>query len=132
MAQRIAKPAVFQPRPKKERGSGAEKAYFGFIAQLPCCVSGRHGVQVAHLSTAAPEYGHMGRGKGTKVHHRWTLPLAPDLHDRQHSGNEMRFWREEGIDPHLLALKLYGLWTEFGDEAVAPASRMIRHSSVIF
>lgn len=133
MAFKIAKLPLTPPRPKRtERGSSSEKAYFGFIGQLPCCVSGQHGVQVAHLSTAAPEYGHMGRGKGTKAHYRWTLPLSPALHDEQHRGNEMQFWTRKGIDPHLLALKLFGLWTEYGDEAVGPATRLVTHGSAIF
>lgn len=127
MAYEIVKaPALAPVKRNSSRGSSDEKTYFGFIAQLPCCVSGVFGVQVAHLSSASPEHGHYGRGKGTKVHHRWTLPLSPALHDEQHRGGEMTFWKAKGIDPHALALKLYGLWSEYGQDAVEPACRLIR------
>lgn len=53
-------------------------------------------------------YGHRGAGGGEKSDDKWTLPGCDDCHKRQHRGNEMKFWREIGIDPHLLALTLWG------------------------
>ncbi len=44
-------------------------------------------------------------------------PLSTENHDRQHKIGEERFWREIGINPHILALTLWGLWTDMGDDA---------------
>ena len=89
--------------------------YLMFIRVLPCCVTGRYGVEAAHLSTADPIYGHYGRAKGTKASDRWVLPLNPDEHRRQHSGNEMAYWQSVGVNPHELALVLHGIWTDYDE-----------------
>ena len=91
--------------------------YLDFIRSLPCAVSGRRPVEAAHLSTANPPMGHYGRGKGTKAPDRWALPLHPDLHREQHQGNELGFWARHGVDPHTLALSLFGVWSDHGEDA---------------
>lgn len=93
------------------------KGYLSFIHELPCAVTGRHGVQAAHLSMAALQYGHYGRGKGRKAPDRWVLPLSPEEHERQHRIGEEAFWSCVGINPHVLALSLFGLWSDMGDDA---------------
>ena len=122
MAFRIA-PKTIEPvrkgKPKKEAD------YLSALHLLPCCVTGRNGVEAAHVSFAAPFYGHLGRGKGQKAADRWALPVNPDDHRRQHSMGEREFWMAVGIDPHLLALRIHGLWTEYGDEFVPFATAMI-------
>lgn len=101
-----------------------------FIHELPCVITGRMPVEAAHLSFASSSHGHWGRGKGTKASDRWCLPLHVSVHregkDSQHSNNEREWWDRHGIDPHTLALAIYGLWHEFGDDAVEPAARVIR------
>jgi len=40
---------------------------------------------------------------------RWTLPLCGRDHRRQHQGNELEFWMNEGINPFVLAMSLHGV-----------------------
>jgi hypothetical protein len=101
--------------PKRKPAKKAD--YLSFLHSLPCVVTGRHGVEAAHVSFAAPEYLHYGRGKGTKADDRWALPLSPEAHRDQHSHNERDWWARQGIDPHLLALVIYGAWSAMGDDA---------------
>lgn len=118
----------FRPDPTPKRKSTKSKDYLAFIHSLPCCVSGRYGVQAAHLSFASPRYGHYGRGKGSKVSDRWVLPLHADEHARQHSMNEEMFWRGARINPHVLALTIHGLWTDFCDDAEPFATAIINQT----
>lgn len=102
-------------------GRVEEKPYRDFIKTLPCVVRGTYGVDPAHISTHAPQWGHVGRGKGTKASDRWCLPLCREEHDHQSTlGNsgraEMAYWRICGINPHALACALYGAWCELKDQ----------------
>ena len=101
------------------------KDYLAFIHTLPCSVTGKYGVEAAHLSMAAPQFGNYGRGKGRKVSDRWTLPLCREAHYEQHQDGEERFWKRSGINPHILAMTIYGLWTELGDDAQPFAAAII-------
>lgn len=92
-------------------------AYLKFIRTLPCVVTGKQPVEAAHLSFAALEYGHLGRAKGRKASDRWVLPLHPDEHAKQHAGNERAYWASTGINPHILALVFWGLFSDMGEEA---------------
>jgi hypothetical protein len=114
MAMRIVKPELAaspKVRPTKDRG------YLSFIHRLPCVVTLRFGVEAAHISFANREFCHFGRGKGHKASDRWVLPLAKEQHDLQHSIGEKPYWESKGINPHALAVAIYGLWTELGDDA---------------
>lgn len=101
-------------------------SYLEFIRSLPCVVTGaRTGIQSAHLSFAATRYGHYGRGKGTKAPDRWALPISAAEHRRQHGMNEQDYWKSTGLDPHVLALSLFGLWADMGDQAYPHAEAII-------
>lgn len=105
------------PDPTPKAKAKKERGYLAFIHCLPCVITGVYGVEAAHLSMAASEYGHYGRAKSSKASDRWVLPLSPVKHRRQHEIGEDLFWRSAGIDPHVLALVIYGLWAEYGDAA---------------
>lgn len=122
MAFRIAN---VNPDPTPKARPKKEGAYLDFVRTLPCCITGRHGVQAAHLSFAAPRYGHYGRGKQHKASDRWALPLCPEEHRIQHSGSEAAYWMTTGINPHVLALVLHGIWSEFGASAYPFAEAVI-------
>lgn len=122
MALQIRKQAIEAFPSKKPSKS---KDYLVFLHKLPCVVSGKHGVEAAHVSFAAPEYGHYGRAKGSKAPDRWALPLSPDEHRRQHSMNEAEYWRSVGINPHILALTIFGIFTDMGDDAQPFATAII-------
>lgn len=113
------------PDPTPKAKAKKSKDYLSFIHLLPCVITGQREVQAAHLSMAAPRYGHYGRGKGSKVSDRWVLPLSPAAHARQHQIGEDLYWRSAGIDPHILALTIHGLWTDLGDDAVPFATAII-------
>ena len=117
--------AYSKPDPTPKAKPKKEGAYLDFIRELPCCITGRHGVEAAHLSYAATQYGHYGRGKQHKASDRWALPLCPEEHRTQHSGPEQAYWMTTGINPHVLALTLHGLWTELGRDAYPFAEAII-------
>jgi hypothetical protein len=122
MAYRIAN-AYSDPTPKAK--ASKSKGYLAWLHELSCCVTGAVEVQAAHVSFASPKYGHYGRGKASKVSDRWALPLSALEHARQHSMNEREYWASVGIDPHVLALTLHGLWTDLGDGAQPFAQAII-------
>lgn len=126
MAFRIARDISPDPTPKAK--AKKSKDYLSFIHLLPCVLTGQYDVQAAHLSMAAPRYGHYGRGKGSKVSDRWVLPLSPVKHARQHEIGEDLFWCSAGIDPHILALTIHGLWTDLGDDAAPFAAAIINQA----
>lgn len=126
MAFRIAHDLTPDPTPKAKPKKS--KDYLAFIHLLPCVLTGQYGVEAAHLSMAAPRYGHYGRGKGSKVSDRWVLPLSQAKHARQHEIGEDLFWRNAGIDPHILALTIHGLWTDLGDDAEPFATAIINQA----
>lgn len=106
-------------------------SYLSFIRALPCVVTGVRLVEAAHLSTACLQYGHYGRGKGTKASDRWVLPLSPEQHRRQHSGNETAYWESVGINPHVLALTIWGLFSEMGEDAEPFATAIINQQLAV-
>lgn len=101
------------------------KDYLSWLHSLPCIVSHVAPIQAAHLSTPNETYGHLGRAKGRKASDCWALPLSKELHDKQHDGNEMRFWRSHRIDPHIAALVLHNIYSTQGDDGTELAQRMI-------
>lgn len=102
------------------------ESYLSFIRSLPCVVTGaRSSVEAAHLSFHSTRHGHYGRGKGTKAPDRWALPLCADEHRRQHSMSEEAYWAQAGIDPHLMALAIFGLWSDMGNQAYPQAEAII-------
>lgn len=111
---------VAKSKPVKSKG------YLAFVRTLPCVVTGtRVNIQAAHISFPNAPLGHYGRAKGLKASDRWVLPLSADEHARQHAMNEREYWTAVGIDPHVLALTIHGLWVELGDDAVAKAEAVV-------
>jgi hypothetical protein len=114
------------PSPAPTTRARKNGSYLAFIRSLPCAVSGsRSNIEAAHLSFACTPLGHYGRGKGSKAPDRWALPLSADEHRRQHGMNETVYWSQAGIDPHILALAIFGLWSDLGDDAVPYAEAII-------
>ena len=116
MNMRIVKPPLATPQRKGKPRK--EASYLDFIRSLPCCVTGKHGVEAAHVSFPNTRFGAYGRGKGTKVPDRWSLPLSPEEHRKQHDMNEEDYWANcTDCHPHMLAVIIYGLWNELGSDA---------------
>lgn len=112
MAWQIA-PREQQSFPKAK--SKKDKSYVSWLHNLPCCVTGRYGVEAAHVSYANPRYASYGRGKGTKVSDLFALPLCPEEHRIQHSMNEVEYWSDVGENPHSLALVLWAIYSQYGE-----------------
>ncbi|MBW3096856.1 DUF968 domain-containing protein [Pseudohoeflea coraliihabitans] len=123
MAFRIA-PAEPVAYSKATRAVKA-KPYLEWLHGLPCVVTGRMGVEAAHVSFANPALGAPGRGKGQKVSDRWAVPLHPDEHRRQHGMNEQEYWRSVGINPHMVGLVLWGLYSERKSDGTDAAKMLI-------
>jgi hypothetical protein len=121
MAYRIA-PQASQPVVKAVK----REPYLQWVRQLPCIVTGQHGVEACHLSTANLTYGHFGRGKSQKASDRWALPLTPAEHRRQHAMNELIYWRSVRVNSHLAALVLWGMYSDNAtpDEAASIIANM--------
>jgi len=120
------KPQETAFRPGKNTKRVERKDYLSFIRDLPCvicCASPIMGIDAAHLSKAKPEYGHFGRGKGQKVSDRWALPLCRECHTKQHDIGEGRFWEDH--DPWLLCMIIFGLWSDYAEEARDRATEII-------
>lgn len=113
------------PRFGKDTAPVKSKGYLSWLHQLPCIVSHVVPVEAAHISTPDERYAHLGRAKGRKASDCWTLPLSKALHDKQHKGNEMQFWRSHRIDPHIAALVLHNIYSTQGDDGIELAQRMI-------
>lgn len=109
--------ATARPDPTPKVRASKKAGYLSFLHSLPCAITGRYGVEAAHVSFAEPYYLHYGRGKGSKADDRWALPLCPEMHREQHSMNEREWWASKGVNPHELALILFGAWSAMGDDA---------------
>lgn len=81
--------------------------HLDFIRQLPCaCCGNPFQTEAAHIRTESQFHGKSYTGKGEKPSDIWAVPLCNAHHTEQHKGNELAFWRLQGIDPFVLALSL--------------------------
>ncbi len=101
--------------------------YLAWLHDLPCASTGvTFDIQAAHVSFPALEYGAFGRGKSSKASDMWALPLTASEHARQHArGDERSYWSDVGRNPHLLCLVLFGLFTQYGDDGLEMARKII-------
>ena len=120
-----AEPYYARTKPQTSK----KKPYLHWLHALPCCVTGRYGVEAAHVSFPAPWYGHTGRGKGAKAPDIFALPLRPEEHALQHSGkvgSEQDYWKSRGVDPHQLATTLWAIYSAYPEaDATALATSRI-------
>lgn len=84
-----------------------DKEHLDAIRQCMCAVCHREPVEAAHLRMGAS--GKPNPGIGAKPDDRYCLPLCTEHHREQHKGNELKFWREHGIDPIALAERLFAV-----------------------
>jgi len=103
-----------------------DPAHLAFIRKLPSVLSGAMGCEACHIRIGSAVHRKKHTGMGQKPDDAWTLPLTPDEHKRQHSENELLFWRSHGVDPFELAIKLYEVTgdIEAGKQIIASARPM--------
>lgn len=126
MAGRIAyHPEAFSlDKSSKATKSFKDKAHLAFIRKLPSAVSGAYGCDPAHISAGSPLHNKKRTGGAQRASDCWVTPLTRAEHDAQHDhGDELGWWKLQGIDPFELAIKLYEV---SGD--VAAGTEIIRKS----
>jgi len=102
---------------KKQKSARVhDDAHLRWLRTLPCIVSGKRPVEAAHIRFGSLAYGKFPTGGGEKPSDKWAVPLHPDLHREQHSGNEELFWAKRGLDPLAIASALF---MNSGDDAAA-------------
>jgi len=84
-----------------------DEAHLAFIRRLPSLISGAQGCEACHIRYGDPRHRKPKTGKGVKPDDAWTVPMTPEEHRLQHSGNEKGFWDRIGIDPLEVAHQLY-------------------------
>lgn len=93
-----------------------KRSHLDFVKRLPCvcCVADRGDASITgcdpmHLRAGSQLHGKEPTGAQQKPDDRWSLPGCRRHHEQQHGMNEMAFWGMYRVDPHLLALVLWGL-----------------------
>lgn len=94
---------MLRQRQPRERN----KKHLEFVSKLPCIITGRGPVQVCHIRYGDLSHDKRHTGGGEKPDDRWVLPMIPEMHALQHSGNERAFWEGHNIDPLAVAKLLY-------------------------
>jgi hypothetical protein len=85
-----------------------DEKHLDFIRSLPCVSCGDDtATEAAHLRSGSLRYGKKPTGMQEKPSDRWALPLCSRDHRRQHQGNELEFWANEGVNPFVLAMTLH-------------------------
>lgn len=114
-----------QPPSKKTRRI-EDPAHLAFIRKLPSIISGAMDCQACHIRAASAVHRKKMTGLGQKPDDAWTLPLTADEHRQQHSGNEIEFWDQYGIDPFDAAVRLYAVTGDLEAGARVIASIRVR------
>lgn len=100
-----------------------DEAHLAFIRKLPSVVSGVYGCDPCHIRSGSALHRKKHTGMGQKPDDAWTLPLTREEHDKQHGMDELEFWRQHGIDPFDMAMKLYEV-----SGNIEAATRIISHT----
>lgn len=95
-------------------------AFLVFVRTHRCCVCPAPAPShAAHIRMAAEAHGKRSTGMQEKPHDRWCVPLCERCHlYDQHRGGERAFWLRSGIDPFVVACRL---WEEFTKGVPRPA-----------
>lgn len=94
--------------PKADRGRERDNGYLAFLRRQPCACCGLPAPSdAAHLRMASLERGKLPTGMQVKPSDRFAVPLNHGCHMTQHSMSEARFWSERGLDPFVIADRLY-------------------------
>lgn len=96
-------------RPRKIEGE-RDAGYLQNVRQCPCLCCGMEPSEAAHVRFASAAFG-KASGLGKKPDDRFSAPLCAGCHrlgrDAQHNRGEQAFWHDLGINPLIVAEKLY-------------------------
>lgn len=89
---------------------GGDPAYLAEVRTLPCLKCGSDPSEAAHVRFASAAFG-KASGMQRKPSDAHCVPLCAGCHrldrDAQHTRGERMFWAELGINPLLVAQRLY-------------------------
>jgi hypothetical protein len=81
-----------------------DKTHLRFVALQPCLLCGRSPSDPHHLRFAQP------RALGRKTSDEFVVPLCRAHHSQNHQvGDEVSWWKQNGIDPVPVANRLWGI-----------------------
>jgi len=86
--------------------------HLAFIRKLPSVISGKRPCDACHIRFGSPTHKKQHTPKARKPDDWWVVPMTREEHTRQHSMNEQDFWKEQGLDPHEVAIMLYAMTEE--------------------
>ena len=84
----------------------SDPIYLAQIRMLPCLGCNDEPSEAAHLRMQSGAHNKHG-GMARKPADRWAISLCPDCHREQHRIGERAFWSMVGVNPFLLAERLY-------------------------
>jgi ERF superfamily len=88
-----------------------DKTHLRFVALQPCLLCGRSPSDPHHLRFAQP------RAMGRKTSDEFVVPLCRAHHNQNHQvGDEVSWWKQNGIDPLPVANRLWGISRGILDE----------------
>lgn len=106
LLKRFAAPA---PRPRAIEGE-RDPDYLALVRQCPCLKCGMEPSEAAHVRFASAAFG-KASGLGKKPKDSEAVSLCAGCHrldrDAQHARGERMFWAELGINPLIVAERLY-------------------------
>ncbi len=94
-------------QPKRAPKRAMAPDHLAFIRLLPCLISGARPAEAAHIRMGSPLWGKESAGIGKTADDRWAVPLSHQVHMQQHSMGEAMFWQRHGLDPFVIASRLY-------------------------
>jgi hypothetical protein len=99
-----------QPRDGVREAAGRDVSYLAMVRECPCLRCGDEPCEPAHVRFASAAFG-KSSGMQKKPDDRHSVPLCPGCHrldrDAQHKRNEREFWDSVGINPLIVAERLY-------------------------
>ena len=106
------------PKRPRER----DPAYLTFLRAKPCCLCGGKS-EACHIRSSSMDHDKPHTGMGTKPDDKWSVPMCRSCHMTQHSGNELQFWNDRGIDPFALAMRYYAQYQASGKVGIATTNK---------
>jgi len=105
----LLKRVQVQPRTRQEV-AGRDLPYLALVRQLPCLKCGMEPSEAAHIRFASAAFG-KASGLGRKPDDRHSVRLCAGCRrldrDAQHTRGEREFWDSIGINPLMVAQRLY-------------------------
>lgn len=107
----LLKRGQVQPRTRQEV-TGRDVSYLAMVRQLPCLKCGMEPSESAHVRFSSAAFG-KSSGMQRKPKDSETVPLCAGCHrldrDAQHNRSEREFWDVIGINPLMVAQRLYAV-----------------------